>query len=535
MSKYGYERLSAQDNEFLLWERPGLPMHIAGLQIFELEPLRNECGGVDFEKIRQMTEATLHRVPRYRQRLAWIPGEEHAVWVDDAKFRLDYHIRHMSLPRPGTRTQLKQLMGRILEYPLDRTKPLWELWVIEGMEEDHFATVLKTHHCMFDGIGGVDLISKIFSLNPDYEIPKPPKFYPRPIPSGVELWSDEWKRRFQLPARAIEGLRSFYARTADFGADLARRTFAAGEMLGFKVVPASDTPLNGPVGPHRIFETLKMPFEKIHAIHKKFDCSINDVLLASVTGAVRDYMILHQVNPMVLDFRVQAPVSIRKKQDRGKLGNQVSSWIVRLPLAEEEPVEQLALIHRKTKKLKEQHQSDVVEMIFGLMDWVRFDFQDFAKGTANMLVTNIPGPQVPLYFMGSEMLESYPAATLLDDVGLAIGLFSYHGNVFWGLLADYDRVPDLPRFVALIERSVERLSAAEARELVPQPAQPMQAVRKVRKVRRRRRPKKTEEPVKIEAHLEEMVLDMSPRPRPKRVAPRPRRRARSKTHSASVT
>jgi len=535
MSRYGYERLSAQDNEFLLWERPGLPMHIAGLQIFELEPLRTECGGVDIEKIRQMTEATLHRVPRYRQKLAWIPGEEHAVWVDDANFRLDYHIRHMSLPRPGTRAELKKLMGRIMEYPLDRAKPLWELWVIEGMEEDCFASVLKTHHCMFDGLGGVDLISKIFSLKRDYQIPKPPKFYPRPIPSDVELWSDEWKRRFQLPARAIEDLRSFYARTADFGADLARRTYAAGEMLGFKVIPASDTPLNGPVGPHRIFETLKMPFEKIYAIHKKFECSINDVLLAAATGAVRDYMILHQVNPMKLDFRVQAPVNIRKEKDRDKLGNKVSSWIVRLPLAEEDPVEQLALIHRKTEKLKEQHQSDVVEMLFGLMDWVRFDFQDFAKGTANMLVTNIPGPQAPLYFMGAEMLESYPAATLLDDVGLAVGLFSYHGNVFCGLLADYDRIPDLTRFAALIERSVERLSAAEARELVPQPAQPVQPVQAVRKVRRRRRPKRIQEPVTVDAPKENVASEVIARPRPKRVAPRPRSKARSKSNSAYTT
>ncbi|MBW2713752.1 MAG: wax ester/triacylglycerol synthase family O-acyltransferase, partial [Deltaproteobacteria bacterium] len=176
MARYNYDRLSDQDNNFLLWERPGLPMHLAGLQIFKAGPLLNEHGGIDFDKVRKMTIATLHRVPRYRQKLAWVPRDERAVWVDDAHFNPDYHIRHTSLPRPGTDERLKSLMGRIMAQPLDRSKPLWELWVIEGLEGDRFATILKTHHCIIDGSAGVDLASRLFSTDPDARIPKAPAF-----------------------------------------------------------------------------------------------------------------------------------------------------------------------------------------------------------------------------------------------------------------------------------------------------------------------------------------------------------------------
>ncbi len=491
MARYNYDRLSAQDNEFLIWERPGLPMHIAGLQIFEAGPLLNEYGGIDFEKIKAMIEAILHKVPRYRQKLAWIPREDHAVWVDDPHFNPDFHIRHTSLPRPGTDVFLKKLMGRIMAQPLDRSKPLWELWVIEGLEGDRFATILKNHHCMIDGSSGVDLASRIFSLNPEYTIPEAPPYHPRPIPSGVDLWSDEWRRRIAQPLQAVDGIRSFLKDTADLGSDLARRSRAVGEVIGLKVAPASETPLNGPVGPHRVFDCMQMPLDDLKAVRRKLDCSINDLVLTIVTGAVRDYMSAHQVRPETLDFRVETPVNVRRASEEGKMGNRVSSWVVRLPLAERDPIRQVREIHRATQELRESGHADVVEMLHGLLDWFSFDIQSAAKGVMNMIVSNVPGPQFPLHLLGAELLEAYPVAPLLENLGLTLGVFSYNGNVHWGFIADYDRVPDVGNFVEAIRRSFARVAEAAEKEAVAKQAREIQAETSRKKVSRKKvRPKK---------------------------------------------
>ncbi|MBW2385565.1 MAG: wax ester/triacylglycerol synthase family O-acyltransferase, partial [Deltaproteobacteria bacterium] len=195
MSRYQYERLSVQDNDFLVWETPALPMHGAGTNIFEAGCLRNEHGGIDFEAIKRLTESVLHLIPRYRQKLVWIPGEDHAVWVDDDHFNLDYHFRHTSLPRPGTDEQLRLLTARLMEHPLDRSRPLWETWVVEGLERDRFATVNKFHHCMIDGASGVNLFQLLLSRTPDRETREVRRFIPRPTPSPRDLRNDEWIRK----------------------------------------------------------------------------------------------------------------------------------------------------------------------------------------------------------------------------------------------------------------------------------------------------------------------------------------------------
>ncbi len=471
MARYNYDRLSDQDNNFLLWERPGLPMHLAGLQIFKAGPLLNDHGGIDFEKVRKMTIATLHRVPRYRQKLAWIPREDKAVWVDDAHFNPDYHIRHTSLPRPGSEDSLKSLMGRIMAQPLDRSKPLWELWVIEGLEGDRFATILKTHHCMIDGAAGVDLASRLFSVDPNATIPKAPAYHPRPLPSGVDLWGDEMKRRVLQPLNAATDIKAFLRETGDIRSDLEKMSRAVGDMLGLKVNPASSTPLNGPVGANRLFEGIKMPLDDLKAIRQTMGCSLNDVVLAIVTGALRKYMIRHQVRPGELDFRVEIPVNVRRVSENQQFGNRVSSWLLRLPLGEKDPLKQLRIIHQATQELRETKHADVVEILHDVLSWLSLDIQNAAKGLMNMIVTNVPGPPFPLYFLGAELLEAYPIAPLLENLGLSTGLFSYNGNVFWGLMADYDRVPDLKNLAVFIESSFEKLKKAaeeyEAHKPVP--------------------------------------------------------------------
>jgi diacylglycerol O-acyltransferase len=463
MAHYSYERLSNQDNEFLLWERPGLPMHVGLLQIFEAKLLKNMHKGVDFEAIQQLVEAMLHRVPRHRQKLAWIPVDRHAVWIDDPHFNPDYHIRHTSLPRPGTESQLKEFMGRIMAQPLDRTKPLWELWVVEGLGNARFATILKTHHCMVDGIAGMELVDKILSSTPRSKIPEVPPFHPRPVPLGLELWKDEIKLRTLQPLWAARDLRQLLRKTSDVSKQLAERARSLGDLVGWKLSPASASPLNGPVGPNRLFESIQIPYTEFKEINRALACSVNDVILATVAGALRNYMLEHQVHPDALDFRVEVPVDVRRNGD-SSLSNHVSSWIVPMPLSEADPIQQLEAIRMATKTLMHTDHAEVVDVLYSFLDWFNFDVQSASKGAINMMVGAIPGPRSPLYLLKSRMIEAYPLIPLLNNLGLSIGIYNYDGVVFWGLNADCDRIPDLKRFADLIQNSFDNiLEAAKQR------------------------------------------------------------------------
>ncbi|MEN8160980.1 MAG: wax ester/triacylglycerol synthase domain-containing protein, partial [Myxococcota bacterium] len=327
MEHYNYERLSAQDNDFLQWETAALPMHGSGLQIFEAGPLQRDDGGIDFGAIQQLFASVLHRVPRYRQKLTWVPGEDRAVWIDDPHFRIDYHVRHIALPRPGSDAQLKRLAADIMERPLDRGRPLWEDWVVEGLEGERFALINKTHHCMIDGASGMALMQTLFSTSPDHEPSEPPRYMPRPAPSAFELQRETWRRRLGLPGRLAAGARRLLRESDDLPGEMAAQARAFAEMARFKLIPASETPLNGPVGPHRLFDWLEVPLDTVRAVRRKSGCSLNDVVLAIVTGAVRRFLIGRQLRPERLDFRVSAPVNVRRKGDTERLGNQVSSWI----------------------------------------------------------------------------------------------------------------------------------------------------------------------------------------------------------------
>ncbi|MBW2270024.1 MAG: wax ester/triacylglycerol synthase family O-acyltransferase [Deltaproteobacteria bacterium] len=465
MSHYKYELLSAQDNDFLLWEQPNLPMHGGGVQVFERGPLAIPDGGVDFATIRRGIESVLPRIPRYRQKLAWIPGQERAVWVDDPHFNIDYHMRHTALARPGTERELKQLAARVIERPLDRLRPLWEMWVVEGLDADRFAIITKTHHCMLDGISGMNLATILMSDDPEHRFSDAPRYVPRPLPSDAELRRDAIVRRLGMPLDVLRGLRDFTASTDDVVGEVTTRLRALAQMAWWKAVSSSDTPLNGPVGPHRSIDWMSIRLDDMKAVRKALGCSINDVVLATVTGAVRQFMISRQVHPDELDFRTATPVSVRAGSEQGQLGNRVSSWIVRLPVGEPDPKRQVEKIRETTKELKRSHQSAAIEMIETVHEWVRFDLQSLAKGTQNMFVTNMPGPQFPLYMMGARQQMMYGMAPLLENLGLVVGVMSYDGEVCWGFNADYDRVPDLAEFVGLVRSSFASLAAAAGVEL----------------------------------------------------------------------
>lgn len=464
MAQYNYDRLSAQDNSFLLMETRNLPMHVGSLLVFDSGPLKTPEGGIDFAGIRDNINAVLHLIPRYRQKLHWIPFDRHAVWVDDPRFSLDFHLRHTALPRPGGKEQLMALAARVMAQPLDKNRPLWETWVVEGLDGGaRFGFLCKIHHCMIDGASGVDLSHILLSSSP--EVPPTgqlPEFIPRPAPTRAQLMRDETLRRMSLPARVLDSIRAL-REVPNLKEEVSVRAQALGHLAGMGA-STDATPLNGKVGPHRGFDWFDVPLDHLKAIRRASECSINDVVLTTVTGAVREYLLHRGVDPQRLDFRVSAPVSIRSEEERGKLGNRVSSWIVPLPLGEDDPRRQLEKIVGQTRELKATRQALGVELMLGVAEWTPSSLLSLGaqaiSGPVNTIVTNVPGPQLPLYMRGARLRSIYPQAPLLDGMGLAIGLISYDGVVSWGIISDPDLVPDADVFVEMLQASLARLGAA---------------------------------------------------------------------------
>jgi diacylglycerol O-acyltransferase len=461
---YFYDRLTAMDNAFLLAETPTTPMHVAAIEIFEAGPLRTASGGIDIEKIRAAYAAALHRIPRYRQKLFWIPIEDRPVWIDDPDFNIDYHIRHVSLPKPGGESELREVASRILGNHLDRRRPLWETWVVEGIEQDRFAIIIKTHHCILDGSAGVEMAQILLSTSPDAELVPAKPWKPRPAPTRGQLLRDEALRYATLPLRALRSLRKFRDEAEDVGAELTARVEALGSFFGATTNVSSDTPINGSLSPHRRFAWLNMSLDEVKVVRKKLECTVNDVFLATVAGAFRTYLQGRQVELDDIVFRASTPVSLRSESERGQMGNRVSSWFVDLPLAESDPLVQVAAIHSETQKLKDSRQAMGMEMLMAAAEFAPSGIlalgAGFASSPVNTIVTNVPGPQFPLYMLGARMLAVIPEVPLMENIGLGIALMSYDGRVFWGFTADYDLVPDLDNFVELVEQSFARLAKA---------------------------------------------------------------------------
>ena len=465
MSHYRYERLSAQDAAFLAFETPTVPMHVSAALIFEAGPLETGDGGIDVEAVKRAMRGKLHLLPRYRQKLAWIPIANHPVWVDDRDFNLDFHIRHTALPRPGSIEQLKSLTARIMSHQLDRSRPLWETWVVEGLEGDRFALITKIHHCMIDGESGVDIGNILLSTDPDHRpSEEAPAYVPRPAPRALELVWGDVLRGVSLPLQVFRGLRHFGSETQDLGRELSLRARALAELAGWAARPKSATPLNGRLGPNRRVDLLSLDLAEVKAVRKALGCTVNDVILGTVAGAVRDFLIQRRVNPDEIDFRVSAPVSVRRPEERGRLGNRVSSWIVRLPVGLDDPLERMDALHAVTEELKQSNQAIGVEMMMGLAEWTPGALISLgaraASGPINMIVTNVPGPQFPLYIMGARFLELLPIVPLLEGTGIGVALFSYDGKLFWGFNADDGLVPDIAIFRRAVETSFRQLMEA---------------------------------------------------------------------------
>lgn len=471
MTPYAYERLSAQDSSFLVFEGDNTHMHIGGTTLFEVGPLRTAGGGVDIDRIRSYVASRLHAIPRYRQRLHYIPVENFPCWVDDEHLNLEYHVRHTALPRPGDDAQLKALSARVMSQKLDRSKPLWELWIVEGLSDDRFAMILKTHHAVVDGVSGVDLVGALLRPTPDERIPRTARWEPRRLPTVAEFLREELAgaarssvalgNLLQTAVNAPETLRE---RIAD-GAAAAWQTVATGLRL-----PAT-TPINQDIGPYRRFDWTSVDLDEVKEIKNRLGGAINDVVLATVAGAVRRFLQHRHARTRGIDYRVVVPVSVRPAGETDPSGNRVSAWLLSLPIGEPEALRRYERVRATTAELKRTNQAHGIEVFAQLAEYAAPIMTLGVRLAArlepyNMIVTNVPGPQQSLFLLGARMLAGYPNVPLFEKQGLAVALLSYDGRLNWGFHADWDLVPDVDRFAAMVEESFAELLAA-ARAATP--------------------------------------------------------------------
>ena len=467
MPEFHYEPLSYLDSSFLALETRESHMHVAGVALFDASPLKHEDGGIDIAHIRDHIRAKLRYIPRYRQRLDWVPYDRRPVWVDDAGFNFDYHVRHTSLPKPGGDRQLKDLAGRIVSTKLDRNKPLWELWVVEGLSEDRFAIIAKIHHCMIDGLSGVDLTTILLGVTPGSEIEETPEWTPRPAPTPTQLAVAETARRSR---RAIDALTNIGEAIGE-GQELAERALdrsmaALSSLRSGWLTPSDRTPLNPEIGPNRRFDWTELDLDGVKAVKRALGGSVNDTVLAIAAGAIRHFLIEERGFDLShTEFRVMNPVSTRDRSSAGRLGNQVAMWLIDLPIDDPDTASRHQKIARTTMQLKRTNQALGAATLVELSAGTPITLLSLASRFVgprirpfNMTVTNIPGPQFPMYLLESQMLANYPMVPLWGQHGLGFALFSYDGRMLWGIQADYDAIPDTGAMVAAIHRSYDELA-----------------------------------------------------------------------------
>jgi diacylglycerol O-acyltransferase len=461
-----YERISAQDRSFLHFEDATTHMHLGGLVLFEAGPLTTPDGGIDIDRVRRQIAGRIHLVPRYRQRLAWIPVFNQAVWIDDDHFTLSYHVRHTALPRPGDDAQLKMLTARILSQQLDRGKPLWELWVIEGLANDRFALIIKTHHAIADGISAFDLFTALVSPTPDDVIEEPRPWTPRPAPSGARLLADGLARQASTPVTMAQRLIAIASDPAGVGATTRASMRALVDLAGAGASLPPPTPLNKPISAHRNFDWLNLDLTEVKAVKSRLGGTVNDVALASVAGGLHHFLQERACDVRELALRVVVPVSVRTEDERGQASNRASGWLLDLPVHESDPRRRFASVAAETSKRKAMRQELGPEVLgrvaeFAVPGVLGLGVRLLSRlHPYNLIVTNVPGPQVPLYLLGAKLLTGYPQVPLFENQGLGIALFSYCGSLGFGFNADREVMPDLDLFVAAVRLGFTELAQA---------------------------------------------------------------------------
>ncbi len=450
-----YERLSSLDDSFLKLETLETPMHVGALSIFEGEPLLDSNGRFRLADLREMVASRLHLVPRFRKRLMLVPFDVgRPIWVDDDRFDIAYHVRLTALPKPGSWEQLVTLTTRVQSQLLDRSRPLWELWFVEGLEENRIALIQKTHHALVDGASGVDVATVLLDFDPTPTVLDVPEWKPEPAPNSVTLLADTLRRFVTEPAGMVESARRVLQaprRAAERGLELAR---SLGTMISRDTV-APRTSLNQTIGRHRRFDVVRVPLEEAKEIRRAFGGTVNDVLLTVVASGLQ--RLFDSRGESVDRVRVMIPVSVRDDSQHMELGNRVSAMFVTLPTGRIDPLERLDEIHQVTADLKERHQAVGADFLVGLTRYAAPTLLSLAARVVhhqpffNLVVTNVPGPQQPLYAMGAKMLEAFPIVPLARNLTIGIAILSYNGELDIGIYGDRDAAPDLEVLAAGIQ------------------------------------------------------------------------------------
>jgi WS/DGAT/MGAT family acyltransferase len=459
------ERLSGLDASFLHMERAGAHMHVASTIVFE-------GPAPTHEEFRDHIGSRLHLVPRFRQKLRFVPFDQgRPVWVDDPHLNLDYHVRQSALPAPGSDEQLRNLAARVFSQQLDRSKPLWELWLVEGLSDGRFAIVGKSHHALVDGVSGVDITTVLFDLDAEPQGPptSSPPWLARPEPTDLRLLGDAWRERLTSPPEIARGVRAALRGPRQ----VLKGVRDTSKMIGAGMAAPSSV-FNVEIGPHRRFAMAQADLAELKRVKDAHGGTVNDVILSIVAGAIGKYLRARGHDTTGTELRALVPVSVRAEEEHGALGNRISAMMAPLPVWSEDPAERLKIVTEEMGDLKSSGQAVGAEILTKLTD--------FAPGTIasqaarlqpaqrffNLVVTNVPGPQFPLYVLGRRMESIFPMVPLARRQALCVGIMSYDGQVNFGLIGDYDAMADLDSFgldlEAVAAETVATVPAKKARQ-----------------------------------------------------------------------
>ncbi|MEX2107055.1 MAG: wax ester/triacylglycerol synthase family O-acyltransferase [Solirubrobacterales bacterium] len=448
------ERLTGLDASFLHLERAGAHMHVATTIIFEGQPPSHQ-------EFRDHIASRLHLVPRFRQKLRFVPLDQgRPVWVDDPHLNLDYHVRQTALPAPGSEEQLRNLAARIFSQQLDRSKPLWELWLVEGLHDDRFAIIGKSHHALVDGVSGVDITTVLFDLDPEPQGSpgSAPPWLARPEPTDLKLLSDAVKERLTSPREIVRGVRAALRGPRQVLSGIG----ATSKMIGAGIA-APDTVFNVEIGPHRRFAITQANLAELKRVKDEHGGTVNDVILSIVAGGIGKYLRARGHDTEGLEMRAMVPVSVRAAEERGALGNRISAMMAPLPVWCEDPVERLHLVTESMGDLKASGQAVGAEILTRITDFAPTTIASQAARLQpaqrffNLVVTNVPGPQFPLYVLGRKMESIFPMVPLARRQALCVGIMSYNGQVNFGLVGDYDAMADLDSFALDLEAATQEV------------------------------------------------------------------------------
>ncbi len=471
--------MSPMDASFLHIEGPNNPMHIGGVSIFE-------GPAPPFERLEEMVRGKLGAVPRYRQKVRFVPlGLGRPVWVEDPHFNLAYHLRHTALPTPGSEEVLRGTAARIFAQHLDRNKPLWEIWMIEGLEENRWALLSKVHHCMVDGVSATDLMTVMF--DEASAAPAEHQWAPAPEPTGVELMLRSMTRPALNPSEGIRVLRAGVRRpraAVTEARDLLRGMASTAGLLR----PLERSSLTGSISPHRVWSTAHVRLTDVKTVRANLEGTVNDVVLTLVSGGLRELLEARGEQVAGRTVRALVPVSVRRPGERGVYNNRVSAMFAALPVGVVDPVQRLRGIRLQMDGLKQSKQAVAGEVLTSLSGFAPPLLLALAGRVAARSpslglqtgVTNVPGPQQPLRTLDRRLLESFPFVPLIGNVRISIAIFSYDGGLYFGVTGDYDSSRDIHILTEGVERAMAELLGVVERPATPGMAAPRAAPAELR-------------------------------------------------------